>query len=178
MPDIVTDIRIDAPADHVWRVLTDLPSYPAWNPVLRRVQGELASHRTLTVVRTRPAGGEATDYPTIVLLRPGREIRWRSRLLFPFLLDTEHDFKIEPLGPNQVRFVQWQARSGVLAYLLPSSSASAIRDQFDVMNLALKAQVEQAPSAKARPAPSPEAPEAASTAARFDRGRHAAASPS
>jgi hypothetical protein len=151
--DIVTDIRIDASADQVWRVLTDLDAYPSWNPLFRRVSGELGLHKSLTAVRIKPDGGEVTDHPTVVLLRPGREIRWRSRPLLPFLLDAEHDFKIEPLGPEQVRFVHWQERSGLLSYLLPSSSESAIRDQLDVMNLALKAQVEHGPVSSPSPEP-------------------------
>ena len=100
MPEIVTDILVDASADRVWRTLADLPAYPQWNPLFRRVSGELALHQSLSVVRIRADGGETTEHPTIVLYRPGRELRWRSRMLLPFILDIEHSFKIEPLGPD------------------------------------------------------------------------------
>ncbi len=32
MKEIHTEIEINAPAGKVWRVLTDFPSYPEWNP--------------------------------------------------------------------------------------------------------------------------------------------------
>lgn len=142
MPEIVTDIIIEASAERVWHELTDVAAYPSWNPVLRRVLGHLAVEQTLTVVRIGADGGEVVERPTIIHFRPVREIRWRTRLGLPWLLDTERGFKIERLGPEQVRFVHWQSRSGLLAYLVMGASESAARDQLDVMNLALKAQVE------------------------------------
>ena len=142
MPEIVTDTIIEASAERVWQELTDVAAYPSWNPVLRRVLGQLAVEQTLTVTRIGADGGEVTENPTVIHFRPVREIRWRTRLGLPWLLDTERGFKIERLGPEQVRFVQWQSRSGVLAYLVMGTSESAARDQLDVMNLALKAQVE------------------------------------
>ena len=153
MADIVTDLLIDAPADRVWRVLTDLAAYPSWNPLFRHVHGKVDLHETLTVTRTRPDGGEATDHPKITLFRSGREIRWRSRPLLPFLLDTERGFKIERLGPDKVRFVHWLARSGLLTYVMSSGSDSAARDQLELMNLALKAQAEHSPSSVTSPQP-------------------------
>ena len=142
MPEIVTDITIEASAERVWQELTDVASYPSWNPVLRRVHGQLAVEQTLTVVRIGADGGEVVERPTVMHFRPVREIRWRTRLGLPWLLDTERGFKIERLGPEQVRFVHWQSRSGLLAYLVMGTSESAARDQLDVLNLALKAQVE------------------------------------
>jgi hypothetical protein len=142
MPEIVTDIIIEASAERVWQALTDVASYPSWNPVLRRVHGNLAVEQTLTVVRIGADGGEVVERPTVIHFRPVREIRWRTRLGLPWLLDTERGFKIERLGPEQVRFVHWQSRSGLLAYLVMGTSESAARDQLDVLNLALKAQVE------------------------------------
>ncbi len=137
MPEVVTDIVIEASAERVWRTLTDLPAYPGWNPVLRRVTGDLAVGQTLGVVRIKPDGGETTEHPSITHYRPDREIRWRTRVGLPWLLDTERSLKIERLGPERVRFVHWLNRTGLLAYLVPGGSESSAREQLDVMNLAL-----------------------------------------
>jgi hypothetical protein len=142
MPEVVTDIIIDASAERVWQVLTDLPSYPTWNPVLRQVVGDLGIEQTLDVVRIGANGREVAERPTIVHYRPMRDIYWRVRLGLPGLLDVERGFKIERLGPEQVRFVHWEARSGLFAYLVRGASESDTRGQLDVMNLALKAQAE------------------------------------
>jgi hypothetical protein len=94
------------------------------------------------VVRIGANGREVVERPTVVQCRPLRELRWRTRLGFPWLLDTERAFKLERLGPTRTRFVHWQTRSGLLAVLRLSASQSATREHFDVMNFALKARVE------------------------------------
>jgi hypothetical protein len=142
MPEVVTEIIIDASAERVWHTLVDLEAYPGWNPVIRRISGPLGFEQAVAVTRIGADGREVTEHPTVTHYRPQREIRWRTRMGLPWLLDTEVSFKIERLGPTQVRFVHWQARTGLLALLTPGASESAVRDRFDVMNLALKARAE------------------------------------
>jgi hypothetical protein len=177
MPEIVTDTIIEASAERVWQELTDVAAYPGWNPVLRRVQGHLAVEQTLTVVRIGADGGEVVERPTVIHFRPVREIRWRTRLGLPWLLDTERGFKIERLGPEQVRFVHWQSRSGLLAYLVLGASEAAARDQLDVMNLALKAQVEHGAAPHAAAHADSDDGEVMVSEAHAEEAQHAAPSP-
>jgi hypothetical protein len=142
MLEIVTEIVLEASAERVWQVVTSLSAYPGWNPVLRRVQGHLAVGQRLTVVRIGAHGREIVERPTVVQYRPMRELRWRTRLGLPWLLDTERVFKVERLGLERTRFVHWQTRSGLLALLRLGASRSATREHLEVMNLALKARVE------------------------------------
>jgi hypothetical protein len=160
MAETVTDIIIDAPAERVWQTLTDFPSYPEWNPLIHRVGGNLAPGAHLAVTLAASGGSERTAHPTVVHLRPGREFRWRDRPGVPWLMDTESSFKIEPLGPKQVRFVHWQATSGLLAMLLGMGGGAHVRERLEAMNLALKGQAEHEPvsppSQTSRPAHGPE----------------------
>jgi hypothetical protein len=145
MPETVTDVTIDAPAERVWRVLSDFSRYPDWNPLIRRIEGKLELDSTLTVTRAGADGSEKTSHPTVLLYRPGREIRWRDRPILPGLMETEHGFKIEPLSPEQARFVHWESSSGILAPILAGSSETGLRDRLEAMNLTLKGQVERGP---------------------------------
>src|SRR5918999_6279995 len=122
MPEIVTDITIDASVDKVWRVLSDFPEYSQWNPYIRRMAGSLETGASLSVTRLLPGRGEAATSPTVTLYRPNREIRLLDRPVLPGLLDLEHGLKLEPLGPEQVRFVHWQTTSGLLAPVFGGSS--------------------------------------------------------
>ena len=39
MKEIHTEIEINAPAEKIWKVLTDFAAYPEWNPFVRRGEG-------------------------------------------------------------------------------------------------------------------------------------------
>ena len=56
MKELRSEITIDAPAHRVWEVLTNLGSFPDWNPFMQRASGEVAVGKKL-VVRLKPLGG-------------------------------------------------------------------------------------------------------------------------
>ena len=58
-------IEIDAPAEVVWEVLTDLPRYGEWNPF------QVAIESTL-----KP--GEAIDMQVALMAKPQRQIEWMN----------------------------------------------------------------------------------------------------
>ena len=149
MSETVTDVIIDAPAERVWQALTDFSAYPEWNPLIRHVSGDLEDHARLTVTLAGADGSEHTSHPTVVRYRPGREIRWRDRPALPGIMDTETTFKVEPLGPEQVRFVHWHATSGLLAPFLGARDDAGLRGRLEAMNVALKGRAERAPAAAA-----------------------------
>lgn len=142
MPEVVTNTVIDAPDTEVWSALTDLEAYPNWNPVFREVAGQLRRDEPLAITRVNPDGSQTVDRPTVTMYRPGREIRWRIRYLAPGLLDSERGLKLERLDADQTRFVHWERRSGLFAYLSVGPFDAELRDQFELMNLALKRHIE------------------------------------
>jgi len=137
-----TEIEIDAPADRVWAVLSDLPSYPQWNPFVRSAVGTLRQGERLQIV-VQPDGGKAMRFsPVVLTVHPMREIRWLGRFLFPGLFDGEHCFVIESLGDNKVRFIQNERFDGVLVGMMRRNLDRDTKNGFDAMNRALKARAE------------------------------------
>lgn len=141
------EIVIDASPDRVWQVLTDFAAYPDWNPFIQRVDGVAAVESRLAA-RLQPPGGRGMTFrPKVLAAAPGRELRWLGHLGVPGLFDGEHGFRLEPLAPDRVRFVQDERFSGLLAPLVLPFFARGTQQGFEEMNRALKIRAERAPAA-------------------------------
>lgn len=140
---IRAEIEIDAPAERVWEVLTDFPSFPSWNPFVRRISGKAETGARLTTYLVPPGGRGMSFKPVVRAADANRELRWLGRLLIPGLFDGEHAFLIEPLGPGRVRFIQQERFTGALVPLFSRSLDRGTRQGFEEMNRALKARAEQ-----------------------------------
>ena len=140
------EIEIAASPERVWGILADFPAYPGWNPFVRRVDGSAAVGSRLTARIEPPGGLGMTFRPTVLAAVPGRELRWLGHLGVPGLFDGEHGFRIEPLGPDRVRFVQEERFAGLLAPLVLRFVEGGTRRGFAAMNRALKARAEQTSS--------------------------------
>ena len=139
------EIEIDAPPERVWAVVTDFGAYPAWNPFIRRISGELREGARLEV-RIEPPGARAMTFkPTVRSVEANGELRWLGRLLLPGVFDGEHSLRIEPLDGGRSRFVQSERFSGLLVGLVKGTLAKT-EGGFEQMNTALKARAEQAPT--------------------------------
>ncbi len=80
--------------------------------------------------------------PTVLGAEAEREFRWIGSLIIPGIFDGEHILRIEPLGPDRVRFVQEERFSGVLAPLILRFIRQSTLEGFAAMNRALKARAE------------------------------------
>ncbi len=141
MRNVETMVEIAAPPDQVWRVLTDFPSYPEWNPFIRSISGPLEAGASLSIF-VQPPGSKGNSFrPTILACRPGEELRWKGRLLLPGLFDGEHFFRLNGAG-GQTRLEHGERFSGLLPMVMPASSLANIKAGFEAMNQALKSRVE------------------------------------
>ena len=161
MPTAVeTGIDIAAPPWRVWRVLTDLAAYPAWNPVVTRAEGRAEAGARLRLRVARPGRPALALEPRVVEAETGRALRCRCRRLLrvPGLLGGEHAFEVEPLaGGRETRLRQRVRLSGLLARLAgPLGVREAIRRGLEAVDAAAKARAE-----RARSEPRPTAPDRA-----------------
>lgn len=135
-------MEIDATAARVWELLTDFDSFPAWNPFIRRAEGELAPGAQLKV-RLRLLDGRSVGFrPRVTHVDPGRELRWLARTGVPGVFDVDRRFLIEPLGPSSVRFVQSEVCTGVLAPLIGIGVEARILRGYRQLEQAIKARAE------------------------------------
>ena len=143
MPTLHAEVEIAAEPARIWAVLTDLPSYPDWNPFIRQFEGRLETGGRVQVVIHPPGRGALRFRPILLRVEPERELRWRGHLGIPGLFDGEHVLQVQPLGAGRSRFVQEESFRGILAPLLMRGGLRTATEQgFVAMNGALKSRVE------------------------------------
>ena len=146
---IHTELRIDAPAQRVWEVLTDLAGHAAWDPWIGEIEGELAVGQRL---RVRFTSGE-TVRPVLTELQPGRSLEWLGTLGTAGLFSAQHRFELVPAGDG-TRLLHSERFSGLLVPLL-GRMLGGLEQHFEALNSALKRRVEEgvAGGAQARALP-------------------------
>jgi hypothetical protein len=138
---IKTEIEIAAPPARVWAILTDFPRMPSWNPFIKYISGTLAEGARLSVQIAPPGGSVMRFKPTLLAVRPERELRWVGHLFIPGLFDGEHCFELQAIGPDRTRLTQSERFSGILVG--PFGGALVKTEAgFQAMNVALKGEAE------------------------------------
>lgn len=143
---IHTEIEINAAANDVWNVLVDFADYPAWNPVITKIDGMPYVGEKISFT-LRAAPGIELPIPACEILVASaseRELRWRGPTI-PVLdqvLSGEHYFIVQEAGPQKVRFVHGENFSGLVAPVLEPLLQQRISDSYSEMNRAIKARCE------------------------------------
>lgn len=150
MIEITASCDIDAPAEAVWSVLTDLDQFQTWNPFIRHAAGSTAVGGRVRV-QVRPSLGVPLVFRATVYGREDhRALRWRGHVGAPWLACGDHTFTIEPLGDGRSRLVQRETFTGLVPWLAGRLLARETKRGFDAMNRALAAR-----AAVTGPAPAP-----------------------
>ena len=83
--ELTTEIEIHAPTDRVWRILTDLKQFAAWNPLITQAEGDIKEGARLRVHMKLPGRTAMTSKLTVVVVHVAaeRELRWLGHVLHP-----------------------------------------------------------------------------------------------
>jgi len=137
MKTITTAIDIPATLEQVWATLVDTAAYPAWNPFITQLSGELATGEQLQV-RIAPPGGRAMTFrPTVTQVEVGRRLEWLGSLGVKGVFDGRHTFTLESLGDRGTRLTQSEEFSGLLVPFVGTMLART-RAGFEAMNDGLR----------------------------------------
>jgi hypothetical protein len=132
-------IEIAAVPERVWTVLTDLASYPQWNPVFREAYGQVTPGNRLTIKSTQPETGHTMTVKVKVLIaEPPAELRWKSSVAG--LMTGVHSFTLSRVAGG-TRLVQTQTYRG-LFIRFPPKTIGRIQASFEAINQAIKEQAE------------------------------------
>lgn len=142
--EIVTEIEINASSSRVWQILTDFEKYPTWNSFIKKISGIPTRNEKLEVHMPDPRGGAMIFTPTVLVAEKDRELRWLGRSEGD-VFNGEHCFRIEPIGNNnnKVRFTQSEKFTGSMVESLEGWLDTAVKQNFEDMNRALKQRAEK-----------------------------------
>jgi hypothetical protein len=140
--DVVVATEILAPAETVWRVLTDLDRYHEWNPFIRRARGSIRRGGRVKVRVKSRARIPLRFAATVTGVEDRRWFEWRGTLGPAWLACGDHRFEIEPIDARRVRLIQHERLDGAVSHVLPRLLEREIRTGFLAMNRALAARAE------------------------------------
>lgn len=139
--EINYEIEIQASPEKVWQVLTDLDKYAEWNPLLHNAAGKTQVGEKVDVA-FRTASKKGSLRCTVIEARPNQKLCWEYHVVLPGLLKGKHIFTIEPIGEEQVRFIDREIFNGLFVPLIAKDIDTNSKTAMETMDKALKARVE------------------------------------
>jgi uncharacterized protein YndB with AHSA1/START domain len=135
-----TETRINAPRERIWALLTDAPTYPAWNTTVDRVEGRIALHEKIRVFAKIQAG---RAFPVrVATFVPDERMVWVGGMPLG-LFKGERTYTLTPDGDATV-FAMREVYSGPMAGLI-TRSIPDLQPAFDEFAAALKRRAEAGP---------------------------------
>ncbi len=64
---VSTEVNIKAPIETVWKIISASETYPDWNPVLVKVQGQYAADAEMQNTVAMPPNGDIVDMQSRVV---------------------------------------------------------------------------------------------------------------
>ena len=140
---IHTEITIQSSPERVWEVFSDFKNYPAWNPFIKSIKGEVAVGNRLVVKMELPSGTKMTFSPKVLSYEKNKELRWLGHSIFPGIFDGEHKFELILNTDGTTTFQQSEKFNGILVPLFKNVLDVHTVNGFNLMNKQLKELVEK-----------------------------------
>lgn len=136
-----TEIIIDATPEQVWTVLTDTESYPNWNEIILKMDGEIVDKGTVDVLFKAGPNAKPQLFHNELFVEDGVEFYW-SQVQSVGIKDR-HCFRVEPTDGGKTRFIQSDQALGGLTWLIGKMAVNIQLSVYPMFNRSLKAEVER-----------------------------------
>ncbi len=135
-------IGVQAPAEVVWEVLFDLPSWGAWNPTHPEVRGKIALEAKLEVTEALPGRPPTRLNAVVQDWEPNNQILWR--VARGPLASSVRYLEIEALSATGCIFANGELFSGALCEVQAKQRRRPTFQGFKALGEALKDRAETA----------------------------------
>ena len=134
-----TSINIDGTLNEVWRELTNFKSYPDWNPIVGKLEGEMKEGQKIS---TYIVPLKQTYHPVLLSYHKNRELLWQGTLGAKFLLAAKHYYRLKAVSATRTELQHGEYFTGLFSYFLPGTFVSKMRTAFEQHNILLKQNIE------------------------------------
>lgn len=142
MRELKTEIQISSTPDKVWNILMDLPNWPKWNPVVKKIKGDLKVGATLTITMSDDKGNEGKTYKSVVTdIDKERRFSFVGTMMAKFIFSVERIIELEASNGG-THFFQREIYSGFMAPLFWKKIHGPASSILNSMNKGLKKEAE------------------------------------
>ena len=134
-------IGVQAPAEVIWEVISDLEAWELWNPLYPKALGDIHIGSVLDVTLALPGEAPRQIRPTVLEWVPNEQLHWRLTMLGG-LVRTIRFLEIEALAEGSCIVSNGEIIGGLMGPRLGKRMGRTIHRAFVAMNEALKARAE------------------------------------
>lgn len=142
LPQVYTEIAINASKEKVWNALLDFQNYPSWNTFIQKIEGNSDLGEKVDVKIIPPVGLPLEFEGTICRNTPNKTLAWNGYMIAEWLFRPTHIFEIEEKSENEVLFIHREEYEGFIIPFVKFMLPTLVGKGFEVMNNDLKKFVE------------------------------------
>ena len=134
-------LGIQAPADRIWELVSELDKWEHWNPIHPGASGKIGFGQTLQVVEAYPGEERRTIEAKVAEWQPREQLVWRTQ---GFMSVWLRFLEIEELGPTNCIFSNGVVVDGFLGKREAKQRKQALKLGFGILGEAIKEKAERA----------------------------------
>ncbi|HZZ31202.1 MAG TPA: SRPBCC domain-containing protein [Phenylobacterium sp.] len=134
-------VGVQAPAEVIWEVLSDLKSWGEWCKLYPKAAGEIHIGSTLDLTLALPGRPQEEIHPTVLEWVPNEQLHWRLTMLGGLVKTTRY-FEIETLAEASCIVSNGELIAGLMGPSVGKRMGRTIYRAFVEMNDELKARAE------------------------------------
>ena len=122
-------IGVQAPAEPIWALISNINGWSSWNPLYPQAKGEVQFGAKLELTVAIPGEASREIRPTVQDWTPNEQIIWTLSLLGGLIRSTRY-IEIETLENGNVIFSNGEIFEGRLQWLIGKKRQRAIKAAF------------------------------------------------
>ena len=134
-------LGVQAPAEVIWEVLSDLGRWDEWCPLYGAASGTIRIGEVLTMTLKLPGQKPGVIRPVVLDWVPHEQLHWRLSMANG-LVRTVRYFEIEKMSEDGAIFSNGEMFGGLLGGFVARQMRTSIRGGFEAMGEALRDRAE------------------------------------